>query len=175
MRNPSFLFTFFLTAVLMMTPQTGQAQSAEQTIQRLTEENMTLKREISDLKTRIRFLESVAGSNSIRSNYQGTERTKTIDIEKVEERIKKTLTDMSTGAERYAKDNYGSYPVAMDLLTDAIVPYLKINYCGQTMAGFTFSCETSIFGYTFTATPVEKKTDGFSVISISTGGVLERD
>lgn len=173
MRKSSFLFTVFLPVLILLNPQTVPAQTAEQTVQKLTEENRALKLEISELKNRIRFLESVAGSNSIRSNYQGTERTKPVNWEKNEALVKKSLSDMSTAAENYAKDNYGSYPIAMNLLTDAAVPYLKINFCGQSMAGFTFSCETSIFGYTFTAAPVGEKPDGSSAITISTGGILK--
>lgn len=148
----------------------GYAQNYEQTIIDLTKENDALREEINILKNRVRLLESQVGSNSIRSTYSGKHPQ---SKEKNDLIAKKTLTEMSRAAEKYAKENYGSYPVSVSLMLEATPPYLNINYCDETMAGYIFKCETFINEYRFTATPVELDVTGSTIYTISTGGILE--
>lgn len=159
-----------LTTTCVLITQPGHAQNYEQTINDLTKENDSLREEINKLKNRIRLLESQMGSNSIRSDYSGK---KPQSKEKNDLIAKKTLSEMSQAAEKYAKENYGSFPITVQLMLDSTPPYLKINYCDQTMAGYIFSCATSINEYKFTATPVELDVTGSTIYSVSTGGILE--
>ena len=66
---------------------------------------------------------------------------------------KATLRGMCQAAESYAQSQNGAYPSNMSFLTDANPPYFpaQYNYCGQTNAGFTYTCDMTTTGYTFKA------------------------
>lgn len=82
-----------------------------------------------------------------------------------------TLRTLSTAAETYRTVN-DFYPGNMNALTDIDPPYVNMNYCEQTQLGFTYGCEMSTQGYTFTATPVEIGTSGTTIYTMETGGIL---
>ena len=83
-----------------------------------------------------------------------------------------TLKTMSTGAESFGTGNNGNYPANMTSLTGATPPYINVDYCGQTISGYTYTCTMSTSGYTFVATPVTVGTSGTTTHTITTGGVL---
>ena len=86
---------------------------------------------------------------------------------------KATLKTLSTSSETYATSQNGNYPGDMASLTTASPPYISVNYCGTTTAGYVYTCTMSAGGYTFTATPVTVGTSGTTTYTITTGGVLQ--
>jgi len=152
------------------------AQVTEEAFKKMILENRQLTQENNLLKNRIRRLEELLGEN----NVIGTTSSEFMkffpqDIENNDKSAREILITISTAAENYAKNNYGSYPASIEFLLEANPPYLTVNYCGLTMAGFVYTCETSIIGYTITATPVEKNVTGSSVFTISTGRILNSE
>jgi Tfp pilus assembly protein PilE len=85
---------------------------------------------------------------------------------------KGTLRTLATASETYATSNEGRFPVSVENLTDAQPPYLRTAYCGQTIAGFTYTCRFSQNGYQFEATPVADGSSGSTTFTMTTGGVL---
>ena len=85
---------------------------------------------------------------------------------------KATLKTLSTSSETYATSQNGNYPGDMASLTTASPPYISVNYCDTTTAGYAYTCTMSAGGYTFTATPVTVGTSGTTTYTITTGGVL---
>lgn len=75
---------------------------------------------------------------------------------------------ISTAAERYAIEHEGAHPVNVDELK-IWMPQAS-DYCGKTVQGFTYTCDLSSAGYTFTARPTEKEVT--TTNTITTGGVL---
>jgi prepilin-type N-terminal cleavage/methylation domain-containing protein len=85
---------------------------------------------------------------------------------------KSTLRSLSTASETYATANTGNYPTDIADLTSATPPYLNQAYCSTTVSGFQFTCAFNAGYYTFTATPVTPGTSGTTIVTITTGGVL---
>lgn len=85
---------------------------------------------------------------------------------------KGTLRTLSTSSETFATSSQGNYPGNETSLTGATPPYINTNYCGQTLAGYTYACTFGAGGYTFTATPVTVGTSGTTVYTMTTGGIL---
>lgn len=83
-----------------------------------------------------------------------------------------TLRTLSTSSETFATASNGNYPTVMSQLTQATPPYLNENYCGQTIAGFTYACTQAVGSYQFTATPVTINTSGTTTLTMTTGGIL---
>ena len=84
-----------------------------------------------------------------------------------------TVRAMSTAAETFATSNSGNYPTAFGDLTTATPPYISINYCGQTISGYTYTCPTATAtAYGFVATPATPGTSGNTTYTMTTGGVL---
>ena len=83
-----------------------------------------------------------------------------------------TLKTLSTASETYASVNKGNYPVAEASLTGATPPYVNKNYCDTVIAWFSFTCDFTARGYTFTGTPVSVGSSGTTTLTIKTGGVL---
>lgn len=149
------------------------AQEESEQIKNLTLENRKLAEENRFLKKRIRFLEVQLGGNlpALESQSSTIIQPGEQTIDRNDLFAREVLLKMAESAENYAKDNYGSYPVSIDLLTETTPPYLTINYCDQTMSGFVFTCDASIIGYTLTATPVEINITGSTVFEITTGKI----
>ena len=59
-----------------------------------------------------------------------------------------TLRTLSTASETFATANSGNYPADMTSLTGATPPYVNTNYCGATVAGYTFTCTNAAGSYT---------------------------
>lgn len=83
-----------------------------------------------------------------------------------------TLRTMSTATEAYAAANAALFPTSEATLTGANPPYLNRSYCGQTYAGFSFTCTWSFAGYTFTAAPTSFGFTGTNTYTITTGAIL---
>jgi len=84
-----------------------------------------------------------------------------------------TLRTLSTAAETYGTANNGVYPSDMTSLTNATPPYVNMDYCGQTIAGFLYSCTMNTGGYTFTAGVTNINVTGTTTYTMTTGGILE--
>jgi hypothetical protein len=85
---------------------------------------------------------------------------------------KSTLRNLSTACETYAATNQNKYPETMESLIKAEPPYITRNYCNQSVAGFTYTCQLNAAGYTFTASPVRLGETGSTTFTIATGGVI---
>ena len=85
---------------------------------------------------------------------------------------KGTLRTLSTATETYATANSGNYPLQSTSLTGATPAYVNKDYCGQTIAGFAYTCTFNASYYTFVAAPVTAGTTGTTTFTMTTGGVL---
>lgn len=85
---------------------------------------------------------------------------------------KAVLRTLSTSSETFATSNSGNYPATIAALTGATPPYVNVNYCTGTFAGYTFGCTMSAATYTFNAVPVTVGTSGTTTFTITVGGVL---
>ncbi|MCX5694478.1 MAG: tetratricopeptide repeat protein, partial [Candidatus Omnitrophica bacterium] len=82
------------------------------------------------------------------------------------------LKVFSTAAEIFATA-YGVYPESaykLDSFLKNKAGDLLARYCGKTELGFTYVCDLSSTGYTFTATPVEEGWD--TIYKVTTGQVF---
>jgi len=93
-------------------------------------------------------------------------------IEKNDALAKGTLRSLSIASETYAVANNGIFPSDMRLLTNDQLPYIKISYCDKTISGYTYRCNMTPTGYTFTATPITSGKSGSRVYTMTTGGIL---
>jgi prepilin-type N-terminal cleavage/methylation domain-containing protein len=85
---------------------------------------------------------------------------------------KATLRAISTASETFSTINAGNYPEDITSLTGATPPYIQVPYCGQAVAGFTYSCTFGSASYSYSATPMTLDTTGSTTWTITTGGVL---
>jgi type IV pilus assembly protein PilA len=89
---------------------------------------------------------------------------------------KATVRTLSTSAETYATANSGLYP---DTLARLLLYVSSAgSYCtdddatGTAVQGYTYVCNMTAGGYSFSATPVTLGTTGSITYTASTGGVL---
>lgn len=85
-----------------------------------------------------------------------------------------TLKLVSTALESYAKNNTGSFPPNLAVLTENSPPYLSKEYITRPVSkGYIFNCSRlDPMGYSCSAVPAKCNLTGKKVYSISTGGVL---
>ena len=83
--------------------------------------------------------------------------------------VKDTLLIISGAVESYARDK-GRYPQTAADLYFSQPPYLKQNYCGLTIAGYTYACAFSGSGYKISAISAAENTNGKKSYTIMTGG-----
>jgi prepilin-type N-terminal cleavage/methylation domain-containing protein len=83
-----------------------------------------------------------------------------------------TLRTLSTASETYATASNGTYPGNITSLTGATPPYLNEEYCGNTIAGFVYTCTFGAGSYSFQAAPVSVGTSGTTTFTMTTGGIL---
>jgi hypothetical protein len=82
----------------------------------------------------------------------------------------KVLAVISIGAENFAIRNKGQYPIdSGQLVKDG---YLKIDYCGQTIRGYNFSCELRSYGYFLLGKPSGQINWNQKTFTVTTGGKL---
>lgn len=79
---------------------------------------------------------------------------------------------ISSAAESYAAINNSNYPTAESDLTGATPPYLEQSYCGQTIAGYSYSCTFTAGSYTIIATPSSCGKTGSKIYTGTQGGAL---
>ncbi len=84
-----------------------------------------------------------------------------------------TLRSVATAAATYAQANGGLYPFTANDLTNARPPYLKKNYCDQTISGYVYECKFQGSGFTLTAQPLTPGTSGTRSFTATPEGVFE--
>jgi len=89
-----------------------------------------------------------------------------------EQLVQRNLSVMAEAAEQYHNVHIGEYPVTMEELTSATPPYIDNDYCGQTVEYYSYECEMSKAGYTFSARPSKSYASTFTIV---TGGVLSSE
>ena len=65
------------------------------------------------------------------------------------------LRSLATAANTFASYNQGKYPRDMKDLTQAMPPYLMVNYCDQTAGEYKITCSMGEDFFEFAAVPVE--------------------
>jgi len=85
-----------------------------------------------------------------------------------------TLKLISTAFENYAKDNQGSYPTKISVLTDAKPAYLNKDYLKESpIKGYIYTCSRmDVTGYSCHAVPVKCRLTGKLEFSMTTGNLL---
>ncbi|MCK9604061.1 MAG: hypothetical protein M0R66_06875 [Candidatus Omnitrophica bacterium] len=88
-----------------------------------------------------------------------------------------TLKLISVALENYAKDNRGTYPASLSVLTQTKPAYLDKDYIKLSpLKGYIFDCgRLEPSGYSCTATPMKCKLNGNIVYNVITGGTLILD
>jgi type II secretory pathway pseudopilin PulG len=102
------------------------------------------------------------------------ERVIDFNIAQNESNTQGALKLISAALENYAKNNQGTYPSSISILTRTKPPYLDKDYITQSPAkGYNFSCQRlEASGYSCNASPTRCKLTGKAVYTITTGGVL---
>lgn len=97
-----------------------------------------------------------------------------INISQNESAAQSTLKLLSTALENFAKDNLGSYPQELSLLTRTSPPYLDSNFSiDLPLKGYMFVCpRLDSSGYSCTAFPIKCNLSGERNFTVSTGGAL---
>jgi len=129
----------------------------------------------SDFEKADSHFKSFGGVNAYEPYYFGGEYTHERDYIRgldQKEEVRSILRTLSTAAETYATANLGNYPQSVDQLLNSNPPYIRENYCGELMGGYTIECEFSSRGYTVKAVPDQKE---FYLFKITTGGFFSEE
>ncbi|MFA5089712.1 MAG: type II secretion system protein [Candidatus Omnitrophota bacterium] len=93
-----------------------------------------------------------------------------------------TLKNIATAAEKYSKDNNGTYPKDIGVLVNpssmGSPVYLSENHCdGKVRNGYIFTCDFNpeAKGYNIFARPLNCRTTGDKSFTITTGGLFSID
>lgn len=90
----------------------------------------------------------------------------------IEENAQNILAVISVAAENYAMSHKGQYPKNSAALVEPPNPYLVMDYCGQTMAHYSFYCGFRKNGYYLEARPQGWEGRGKKIFYVTTGGQL---
>jgi len=97
-----------------------------------------------------------------------------LNIAQNESNAQGTLKLVSAALESFARDNHGSYPAGLSVLTKPSPPYLDKDYIAQSpIKGYNYSCpRLEPSGYSCYAAPAKCKLSGNTIYNITTAGLL---
>lgn len=97
-----------------------------------------------------------------------------INITQNESSAESTLKLISTALENYAKDNQGTFPANLAVLSQTKPPYLDKTYTSLTsIKGYNYSClRLEASGYNCSAAPIKCNITGKKNYTVTTGGSL---